>query len=117
MICRRWRRSRSCSPSPIAPTRCWLPRPACRIEPSRPHHRVQIEHRWIAAELRQQRVNLRAMMSLMIEEVRQDHVNRILRLNARIVDVVQAALEEARRQIAEESLYAAVCRATRLAQR
>jgi len=53
----------------------------------------------IAAELRQQRMDLGAMMGLVIEEVRQDHRERILAGDAGIVDVAHRAAFEALRQI------------------
>ena len=73
--CPRSRTSSGCFPTPIAPSRRWWLRRECRIGPQ---HAVQVEHRRLVAELREQRIGLRAVMSLVVEEMRQDHFERIL---------------------------------------
>jgi len=45
-------------------------------------------------ELREQGMNLAAMMGLMIEEMRQDHRQRVVRLDSGIIDVAHASLFE-----------------------
>ena len=78
---------------PIAPSRRSYLRRGCRIGPQ---HAVQVEHRRLVAELGEQRIGLRAMMGLVVEEMRQDHFERIFRPEAGIVDVAHAAAREIR---------------------
>src|SRR5262245_40839126 len=63
-------RSRRAGPiAPGPPARACL-RTGWLLARVRPQHAVQVEHRRVVAELRQQRMNLRAMMGLVIEKVR-----------------------------------------------
>ena len=95
------------------PSLLWSPGRGCRIGPQ---NAVQVEHRRAAAELREQRADLRAVMRLMIEEVRQEHLERVLGREAGVVDIVHAAALEACRQRREEQLDAPVHPTARLAQ-
>ena len=60
------------------------------------------------AELREQGVDLGAVMRLVIEEMRQQDVQRIFRLDARVIELTHALVVEAVGQLREEALDAPV---------
>ena len=71
----------------------------------------------LVAELRQQHVDLGAMMGLVIEEMRQDHSPGILDTEPGIVHVSDAAVLEIRGQFGKEVLDAPIQARARVPQR